>query len=108
MAFGNLDPDDILVIYGGGCRRCGTGGDSKGQGNGGGGVCGLWNNPSLSAVVLLFSSSEGEVDLVECGIEDVNWELLQVVIEGVGVQQFEDRSRQEGEGSVKWEAKDVR
>ena len=33
---------------------------------------------------------------------------LQVVVEGVGVQQFEDRSRQKGEGSVKWEAKDVR
>ena len=84
------------------------GGDSKGQGNGGGGVCGLWNNPSLSAVVLLFSSSEGEVDLAERGIEDVDQELLQVAVEGVGVQQFEDRSRQEGEGSVKWEAKDVR
>ena len=108
MAFSNLDLDDILVVYGGGCRRRGTGGDSKGQGNGGGGVCGLWNNPSLSAVVLLFGLSEGEVDLAECGIEDVDWELLQVAIEGVGVQQFEDRSRQEGEGSAKWEAKDVR
>ena len=35
------------------------------------------------------------------GIEDANLELLQVVVEGVGVQQFEDRSRQEGEGSAK-------
>ena len=108
MAFSDLDPDDILVVYGGGCRRRRTGGDSKGQGNGGGGVCGLWNNPSLSTVVLLFGLSEGEVDLAERGIEDVDQELLQVMVEGVSVQQFEDRSRQEGEGSAKWEAKDVR
>ena len=108
MAFSDLDADDILIVYGEGCRRSGMGGDSKGQGNGGGGVSGLWNNLSLSMVVLLFSSSEGEVDLAECGIEDVDWELLQVMVEGVGVQQFEDRSRQEGEGSAKWEAKDVR
>ena len=108
MAFSDLDADDILVVYGGGCRRSGTGGDSKGQGNEGGGVSGLRNNLSLSVVVLLFGSSEGEVDLAECGIEDVDRELLQVMVEGVGVQQFEDRSRQEGEGSVKWEAKDIR
>ena len=82
--------------------------DSKGQGNGGGGVGGLWNNPSLSVVVLLFGLSEGEVDLAERGIEDVDQELLQVMVEGVSVQQFKDRSRQEGEGSAKWEAKDVR
>ena len=82
MSFGNLDLDDILVFYGGGCRRHRAGGDSKGQGNGGGGVCGLWNNPSLSVVVLLFGSSEGEIDLAECGIEDVDWELLQVTVEG--------------------------
>ena len=59
-------------------------------------------------VVLLFGLSEREVDLAECGIEDVNRKLLQVAVEGVGVQQFKDRSRQEGEGSAKWEAKDVR
>ena len=45
---------------------------------------------------------------MEHWIEDFDWELLQIVVEGVGVQQFEDRSKQEGEGSVKWEAKDVR
>ena len=59
-------------------------------------------------VVLLFGSSEGEIDLAECGVEDIDRELLQVVVEGVGVQQFKDRSRQEGEGSAKWEAKDAR
>ena len=45
---------------------------------------------------------------MECRIEDVDWELLQVTVEGVGMQQLEDWSRQEEEGSVKWEAKDVR
>ena len=108
LAFCDLDADNILIIYDGGRRGSGTRGNSKGQGNGEGGVGGLWNNPSLSTVVLLLGSSEGEVDLVECGVEDVNQELLQVTVEGVGVQQFEDWSRQEGEGSVKWEAKDVR
>ena len=103
-----MDADNIFVVYGGGCRGSGMGEDSKGQGNGGGGVGGLWNNPSLSVVVLLFGLSEGEVDLAERGIEDVDQELLQVMVEGVSVQQFEDRSRQEGEGSAKWEAKDVR
>ena len=57
----------------------------KGQGNGEGGVCGLWNNHSLSMVVLLLCLSEEEIDLVECGVEDVNQELLQVAVEGVGV-----------------------
>ena len=56
----------------------------------------------------MLSSDEGEVDLTECRIEDVDQELLQVAVEGVGVQQFEDRSRQEGDGSAKWEAKDIR
>ena len=55
----------------------------KGQGNGGGGVSGLLNNPSLPMIVLLFCSSEGEVDLVESQVEDVNGELLQVVVEEV-------------------------
>ena len=85
LAFSDLDADNIFVVYGEECRRSWTGGDSKGQGNGGGGVGGLWNNPSLSTVVLLFSLSEGEVDLVEHGIEDVDRELLQVTVEGVGV-----------------------
>ena len=56
----------------------------KGQGNGGGGVGGLLSNPSLSAVVLLFCFSEGEVDLVESWVEDIAGELFQVVVEGVG------------------------
>ena len=36
-------------------------------------------------VVLLFCSSEGEIDLVESWVEDVDGELFQVVVEGVGV-----------------------
>ena len=51
LAFCDLNADNIFIIYGGGCRRSGMGGDLKGQGNGGGGVGGLWNNPSLSAVL---------------------------------------------------------
>ena len=66
------------------------------------------NSPSLSAVVLLFCSSEEEVDLVESWVEDVAGKLFQVVVEGVGVKQFKDRSRQEKEGGAKWEAKDIR
>ena len=62
----------------------------------------------MSMVVLLLGSGEGEIDLVECGIEDVDRKLLQVAVEGVGVQQLKDWSRQEEEGSAKWEAKDVR
>ena len=57
----------------------------KGQGNGGGGAGGLLTNPGLSVVVLLFCSSEGEVDLVESWVEDVDGELFQVTVEGVGV-----------------------
>ena len=57
----------------------------KGQGNGGGGVGGLLNSPSLSAIVLLFCLSEEEVDLVESWVKDVDRELFQVVVEGVGV-----------------------
>ena len=76
----------------------------KGQGKGGregDGSC-------LSTVVLLFSSSEGEVDLLEGWVKDFAWELLQVAVEGMGVEQFKDRSRQEGEGGAKWEFKNVR
>ena len=65
----------------------------KGQGNGGGGVGGLLNDSSLSMVVLLFCSSEGEVDLMEGWVENVARELLQVVVEGVGVKQLKDQSR---------------
>ena len=67
----------------------------KGQGNGGGRIGGLLNNPSLSMIVLLFYSGEEEVDLVESWIEDDAGELLQVVVEGVGVKKFKDWSRQE-------------
>ena len=45
----------------------------------------MLNSPSLSVVVLLFCLSEGEVDLMESQIEDVNGKLFQVVVEGVGV-----------------------
>ena len=62
----------------------------------------------LSAVVLLLCSGEEEVDLLEGWVKDLAWELLQVVVEGMGVEQFEDGSRQEGEGGVKWESKNVR
>ena len=66
------------------------------------------NSPSLSTVVQLFSSSEGEVDLVESLVEDVAGELFQITVEEVGVKQFKDWSRQEEEGGAKWKAKDVR
>ena len=45
---------------------------------------------------------------MEGWVEDITRELLQVMIEGVGVKQLGDQSRQEGEGSAKWEAKNVR
>ena len=80
----------------------------KGQGNGGGRVGGLLNNPSLSMVMLLFCSSEGEVDLVESWVEDIAGKLFQVAVERVDVKKFKDQSRQEKEGGMKWEAKDVR
>ena len=76
----------------------------KGQGNGGRGGDGS----CLSTIVLLLSPGEGEVDLLEGGVKDFAWEFLQVAVEGIGVEQFEDRSRQEGEGSAKWESKYVR
>ena len=62
----------------------------------------------LSTVVLLFSSGEGEVDLLECWIEDLTRELLQVVLEGMGMEQLEDQSHEEGEGGTKQEAKATR
>ena len=58
--------------------------------------------------MLLLGSGEGEVDLLEGGVKDFAWEFLQLVVEGIGVEQFEDRSRQEGEGSAKRESKYVR
>ena len=59
----------------------------------------------MSTIVLLLSSGEGEVDLLEGWVKDFAWELLQVVVEGMGVEQFEDRSRQVGEGSAKRKSK---
>ena len=59
-------------------------------------------------IVLLFGSGEGEVDLSEGGVKDFAWELLQVAVEGIGMEQFKDGSRQEGEGSAKRESKYVR
>ena len=59
-------------------------------------------------IVLLLSSGEGEVDLSEGWVKDFTWELLQVAVEGMGVEQFKDRSRQEGEGGAKWESKYIR
>ena len=62
----------------------------------------------LSVVVLLLCSGKGEVDLTEGWVKDFAWELLQVAVEGMGVEQFEDGSGQEGESGVKRESKDVR
>ena len=62
----------------------------------------------LSLVVLLLGSKEGEIDLLEHWKQDFTRELLQVAVEGVGVEQFKDGSHEEGEGSVKWEAKVAR
>ena len=58
--------------------------------------------------MLLLSLGEGEVDLLEGWVKDLTWELLQVVVEGMGVEQFKNRSRQEGEGGAKQESKNVR
>ena len=58
--------------------------------------------------MLLLSSGEGAINLLECREQDLAWELLQVVVEGVGVEQFKDRSNKEGEGCTKWEAKVTR
>ena len=59
-------------------------------------------------VVLLLCSGKGEVDLSESWVKDFTWELLQVAVEGMGVEQFEDGSGQEGEGGAKRESKDIR
>ena len=62
----------------------------------------------MSVVVLLLGFGEGEIDLSEGWVKDFAWELLQVAVEEMGVEQFEDWSRQEREGGVKWESKYVR
>ena len=58
--------------------------------------------------MLLFSSGERDVDLSEGWIENLTRELLQVAVEGVGVEEFKDRSHEEGEGGSKREANVVR
>ena len=58
--------------------------------------------------MLLFSSGERDVDLSESWIENLARELLQVAVEGVGVEEFKDRSHEEGEGGPKREANVVR
>ena len=40
----------------------------------------------LSMVVLLLCSGKGEVDLSESWVKDFAWELLHVVVEGMGVE----------------------
>ena len=107
LSFGDLDSNDIFLIYGWGHGGSGMWGDLKGQGNGNRGVGGLLPSFNLVQVETLFSSSEEEEDLMEGKVEDVTWELLQVVVEGVGVKQFEDQSRQEGEGGAKGQAKQI-
>ena len=62
----------------------------------------------LSAIVLLLSPREDVVDLLECGVEDLAREFLQVALEGMGMEEFEDRSHEEGEGGTKREAKAAR
>ena len=63
---------------------------------------------SLSAVVLLLGSREGEVDLLERWVEDLARELLQVALEGMGMEEFKDGSHEEGEGGTKRKAKAAR
>ena len=62
----------------------------------------------LSMIVLLLGPREGTVDLLECGVEDLTREFLQVALEGVGMEEFEDGSHEEGEGGMKREAKATR
>ena len=58
--------------------------------------------------MLLLCSSEGLVDLSKGWVKDFARELLQEAVEGMGVEEFKDWSRQEGEGGAKWEAKCIR
>ena len=63
---------------------------------------------SLSTVVLLLGSREGDIHLLERWIEDLTRELLQVALEGMGMEEFEDGSHKEGEGAAKQKAKATR
>ena len=60
---------------------------------------------NLFQVVTLLGLGEGEEDFGESRVEDINREFLQVVVEGVGDEEVEDRSRQQGEGGAKGQAK---
>ena len=62
----------------------------------------------LFQVVMLLSSGEGEEDLDEGRVEDVGGELFQVAVKGVGDEEVQDWSRQQGEGGVKGQAKQSR
>ena len=101
LALSDLDLDDIIGVYWASGRRGGWGCDVKGQGysNRGGAMSDLFQ------VETLFSLGEGEEDFSKCGVEDVGGELLQVSVEGVGDEEVEDQSRQQGEGGVKGQVK---
>ena len=101
LAFSDLDSYDILRIHWTSGRRGGWGCDVKGQGYGSRG----WVMSNLFQVVTLFGSGEGEEDLDKGRMEDVGGELLQVLVEGVGDEEIQDWSRQQGEGGVKGQAK---
>ena len=102
MAFGNLDPDDIVGVCWASGRRRGWGQDVKGQGYGSRGCRMVFD---LSQIVALFSSGKGEEDLRKGGMEDVRGEFLQVAVEGVGDKEVKDGSKQQGEGGAKGQAK---
>ena len=59
---------------------------SQGYGDRGG------ERSNLFQVAALFGLGEGEDDFSEGRVEDVGGELLQVVVEGVGDKEVEDRS----------------
>ena len=102
MAFGNLDPDDIIGVYWASGRRKGWGRDAKGQGYSSRGRKMVSN---LFQVVMLFGLGEGDENLSEGRVEDVRGELFQVAVEGVGEEEVKDWSRQQGEGGAKGQAK---
>ena len=82
LPVGDLNADDFIISYWGGSRWRGAWWDLKGQGKGRrGGV-----DSGLSAVVLLLSSGEGEVDLLKGWVKDFAREFLQVAVEGIGVE----------------------
>ena len=106
LSFGDLNLNDIVILYGWGHRWGGIWREPKGKGDGSrrDGIL-LFD---FLQVEILFCLNEEEEDLKKDGVENVGWELLQVVVEGVGVKQVEDQSRQEGEGGAKGQAKHSR